>query len=126
MILKLAIWSLLGALVASAVPNAAAAAPGPYFSYRVPMAWGCLPPVHYVQQSLPYFSLYPPVYYGYPVARPYGHSPYAWPPRTVSAEIKPIQPLVARNPFVPREVIATPIPQRRIPTPQRMSNPYAR
>ncbi len=30
--------------------------------------------------SLPYFALYPPVYYSQPVARPYGYSPFALPP----------------------------------------------
>jgi hypothetical protein len=34
----------------------------------------------YGQQSIPYFALYPPVYYSHPVARPYGFSPFAYPP----------------------------------------------
>jgi hypothetical protein len=32
------------------------------------------------QQILPYYSLYPPVYYSHPVPRPYGYSPFALPP----------------------------------------------
>ena len=34
----------------------------------------------YGQDSIPYFALYPPVYYSHPVARPYGFSPFAYPP----------------------------------------------
>jgi hypothetical protein len=30
--------------------------------------------------TIPYFSLFPPVYYSYHVPRPYGYSPFAYPP----------------------------------------------
>ena len=33
---------------------------------------------------IPYYALYPPVYYSYPVARPYGYSPFAYPPGTMT------------------------------------------
>ena len=36
---------------------------------------------------IPYYSLYPPVYYSYPVARTYGYSPFAYPPGTMTPEI---------------------------------------
>jgi len=35
---------------------------------------------------LPYFSLYPPVYYSHSVPRPYGYSPFALPPGMQPAE----------------------------------------
>ena len=50
----------------------------------------------------PYYALFPPVYYSYPVARPYGFSPFAYPPGTMTPEAKPA--VSAReyiNPYVP-------------------------
>jgi hypothetical protein len=35
---------------------------------------------------VPYFSLYPPVYYSHSVPRPYGYSPFALPPGVQPAE----------------------------------------
>ncbi len=43
--------------------------------------WGYGIPYNvYGQDSIPYFALYPPVYYSHPVPRPYGFSPFAYPP----------------------------------------------
>ena len=49
----------------------------------------------------PYFALHPPVYYSRPVARTYGYSPYAYPPRTKTPELPPPTPKVIQNRFVP-------------------------
>lgn len=46
----------------------------------------------------PYFSLHPPVYYGYRVARPYGYSPYAAPAGVLPAEFVQAPKLID-NPF---------------------------
>ena len=79
----------------------------------------------YGQDSIPYFALYPPVYYSHPVPRPYGFSPFAYPPgvttpngvayysgtvpnRQARYRVKPqttvgktaAAPLVIENPFV--------------------------
>ena len=44
-------------------------------------AWyGYIYPGTYAGQSVPYFSVHPPVYYSYRVARTYGYSPFAYPP----------------------------------------------
>jgi len=43
---------------------------------------------------IPYFALYPPVYYDQKVARPYGFTPFATPPGIPPAEAQ----------FVPREL----------------------
>jgi hypothetical protein len=32
------------------------------------------------ENRIPYYALFPPVYYSYPIARPYGDSPFASPP----------------------------------------------
>ena len=52
---------------------------------------------------LPYFTLFPPVYYSYPVARPYGWSPFAYPPGTRTPDIlPPVEAATYSNPYVPR------------------------
>jgi hypothetical protein len=57
---------------------------------------------------IPYYALYPPVYYSYPVARPYGYSPFAYPPGTITPEvIQKTAPVEYRNPFVPQQPKAT-------------------
>ncbi len=52
---------------------------------------------------LPHYALFPPVYYSYPVPRPYGYSPFAYPPGTLTPNVAP-PPAAAsfNNPFVPR------------------------
>ena len=34
----------------------------------------------YSSEYVPYYAMHPPVYYSYPVPRPYGYSPFAYPP----------------------------------------------
>ncbi len=50
----------------------------------------------------PYYALYPPVYYSYPVPRTYGYSPFAYPPGTPTPDLQiqelP-QPKVMINPY---------------------------
>ncbi|MDX1947321.1 MAG: hypothetical protein SFU86_18110 [Pirellulaceae bacterium] len=52
----------------------------------------------------PYFSIYPPVYYSHQItARPYGASPYAWPPGFSPITVRPQQEAAA--PPAPLEII---------------------
>ena len=53
----------------------------------------------------PYFALHPPVYYSQPVARPYGHSPFAYPGTMQTPEVA--EPVAAdiMNPYVPASQI---------------------
>ena len=52
--------------------------------------------------NLPYFALHPPVYYSEPVPRPYGYSPFAYPPGTMTPEVVTMaQPVTINNPYVP-------------------------
>jgi hypothetical protein len=62
-------------------------------------------------QQLPYFALFPPVYYSYPVARSYGYSPFAYPPGTVTPEVAP-GPVEFINPYVPQPVEPKPASDR--------------
>ena len=40
------------------------------------------------RRVIPYFAEHPPVYYSYPVPRPYGFSPYALPAGVMPAELQ--------------------------------------
>jgi hypothetical protein len=76
----------------------------------------------YWQDDLPYFALYPPVYYSHPVPRPYGFSPFAYPPGTMTPEAIRVQPLMVSNPFVPHS-LALDKPAKAA-GPLRIRNPY--
>ncbi len=52
--------------------------------------------------DVPYFSMFPPVYYSMPVPRTYGWSPFAYPPGTMTPEVEPAEPQDIVNPYVPQ------------------------
>ena len=53
--------------------------------------------------NVPYFALHPPVYYSHVVPRPYGYSPFAYPPSVMTPEVVvAAEPLTIINPHVPR------------------------
>lgn len=50
---------------------------------------------------VPYYALFPPVYYSYPVPRTYGYSPFAYPPGTITPAAAPqVAAIEYINPFV--------------------------
>ena len=49
--------------------------------------------------NVPYYAAFPPVYYSYPVARPYGYSPFAYPPGVMTPEVEAAAPLAIENPY---------------------------
>jgi hypothetical protein len=54
-------------------------------------------------ERIPYYALYPPVYYSYPVARTYGYSPFAYPPGTMTPQAAPSAAAAEYiNPYVPK------------------------
>ena len=94
--------------------------------FGVPYALGGYGSSIYANERLPYYSLFPPVYYKQAIPRSYGYSPYAYPlgsptpPTTSVSQLLPNpfytapapaplegelaarpKPLVIRNPFVP-------------------------
>ncbi len=99
MIGRIRLGIVLGVLVAAGASASSAKAqigfgPGAYglgyFNYG------------YNQPRIPYYALYPPVYYSYPVARPYGFSPFAYPPGVMTPDAPPQSAAVEyRNPYVP-------------------------
>jgi len=78
---KLAIWVLLGvSLTCSFMFDTSASAAVP-FTRGVLAAGAYVPPSVFVDENLlPFYSLYPPVYYSYPVKHSYGSSPFTWGP----------------------------------------------
>lgn len=58
-----------------------------------------------VDRRVPYFAAHPPVYYSYPVARPYGYSPFAYMPHVQTPEIieASLEPQEIMNPYVPSD-----------------------
>jgi hypothetical protein len=78
--------------------------------------------------------MHPPVYYSYPVPRPYGYSPYAYPPGVMTPEIlgELTGPQEIINPHVPPAEKTNPTSSKtdktaratRASIPQVMINPY--
>ncbi len=99
-----------------------------------PYVFGCYWPPYghwssrtYEIERLPYYAVYPPVYYSHPVSRPYGQSPFAAPPEERSpGHEEPIDggPLVVVNPFAADEAGATPL-ESSSPKWLRIKNPFA-
>jgi hypothetical protein len=58
--------------------------------------------------EVPYFSMFPPVYYSMPVPRTYGWSPFAYPPGTMTPEVAADGPEDIINPYVPQNKEAKP------------------
>ncbi len=94
-------------------PNPCALA---YYGYAFPR-------LGYTPYHVPYFALHPPVYYSYPVPRPYGYSPFAYPPGTMTPEVAPPTPVIIQNKFVPAKSAAKNKDQIA-QTPLRLINPF--
>lgn len=109
-------WVLLGTLLLGLTPGAASAhgwLPGG--SWTGWAAWWPAPS-GYTQQHVPYFAKHPPVYYSYPVARPYGHLPYPYLPAATLAQPAASQPVAVRNPYAAGDAALAP---------RRIVNPFA-
>ncbi|HQU45732.1 MAG TPA: hypothetical protein PK867_23160, partial [Pirellulales bacterium] len=74
-------------------------------------------------QPPPYYAVFPPVYYSHPVARPYGYSPFAYPPGYITPSVGPVPPKEVANPYVPRERKAS-TTDRTAAAPKVFVNPY--
>jgi hypothetical protein len=48
----------------------------------------------------PFYAMFPPVYYSYPVPRTYGYSPFAYPAGTMTPEIEISEPETIVNPYI--------------------------
>jgi hypothetical protein len=85
-------------------------------------AWDYACPTIYSTESVPYFSLHPPVYYSYRVARTYGYSPFAYPPGVQTPDSWPSRPARMSNAFFLEGDESTDSSQG--PHPLRIDNPF--
>jgi hypothetical protein len=83
--------------------------------------------------DVPYFSMFPPVYYSLPVPRSYGWSPFAYPPGTMTPEVVAEQSQDITNPYVPQNSESKPAKPSsvrtaayRAPVPQVLINPFVK
>lgn len=69
--------------------------------YGYPGYWDIGQLYRQLDSQVPYFAAHPPVYYSYPVARPYGHSPFAYLPSVQAPAMvpAPVKPQEILNPF---------------------------
>jgi hypothetical protein len=114
---------VLVGVVALAVPRSANGQFGPNGCPYVPYCWG----YGYGSVSandVPYFSLYPPVYYSYRVARTYGYSPFAYPPGVMTPGSEPPREVVVRGAYPAGEAAETSEEQQGGPKPLRIDNPF--
>mgnify|MGYP001245983034 CR=1 FL=1 len=91
------------------IADVAKAVQGPYFARYGCGPWAYLPTPVYTPERVPYYALYPPVYYSYPIAEPYGRNPY------VPAASSPA-PVAVYPTSTPEAAPARP--------PLRITNPY--
>ena len=122
MIGRVNLWIGCGVLLAASLSAATASAQvvyGPggyglgYFNYD------------YNQPRIPYYALYPPVYYSYPVARPYGYSPFAYPPGVMTPDVAPKASAAEyRNPYVRPSAKPQPASDRSAAAAKTYYNPY--
>ena len=75
-------------------------------------------------ERIPYYALYPPVYYSYPVARTYGYSPFAYPPGTMTPQSAPPAAANFINPYRKPAPAAQPAGDKTAGVPRTYINPY--
>jgi hypothetical protein len=76
----------------------------------------------YCTESVPYYSLNPPVYYSYRVARTYGYGPFAYPPGVLTPGSESPRPATVRNVYAPTEEVEA--AEASPPKPLRIVNPF--
>jgi hypothetical protein len=132
---RMSLWIGCGVLLAASLQASQASAqfgigPGAYglgfYNYNANQFGG--------NYRIPYYALFPPVYYSYPVARTYGYSPFAYPPGTITPATAPqVAAVEYINPFVkpsgdsngtPAEVKET--VDKSASMPRMYSNPFVK
>ncbi len=77
------------------------------------------------EDRIPYYALHPPVYYSYPIARPYGDSPFASPPGYYGPGCADCGPQTIINPYATpgNATPSTTTPPETVPTPPAPTSP---
>jgi hypothetical protein len=109
-------------LIAFGLPCGANGQDEVYASPYALASWGCYYPGTYSLELVPYFTLHPPVYYSYRVARTYGYSPFPYPPGVLTPGSEPSRPAIVRNVYVDESAEAP--TSGRGPQPLRIDNPF--
>jgi hypothetical protein len=118
---------ILGVGLIGCVCAGADSADAQIFAPSYGFAGGTGPYNLYIQDTPPFYAMYPPVYYSQPMSRSYGWSPFAYPPGVPTpqahvsapqgvhtatvvesnapapAEAVAVAPLTIENPFVPKK-----------------------
>jgi len=94
-----------------------------YWPYSAGQDWGYGYYSIYAHDYIPYYALHPPVYYSYQVSRPYGYSPFAYPPGTMTPRFETERLRIFED-SASVEQVATPEPQQTTSVPKRIVNPY--
>jgi hypothetical protein len=110
-------------VVTLALPHVANAQYGVYGWPYGPCGWSYTYPYSYSNQTVPYFAMYPPVYYSYRVARTYGYSPFAYPPGVMTPGSEAPRPVIVQNQYSGSEAAGT-MEGQQSGQPQRIDNPY--
>jgi hypothetical protein len=106
MISRLNLWIGCGILLAASVGASSACAQNG-IAFGMPGGYG-IGSYNYGagdinQPHIPYYALFPPVYYSHPVPRTYGYSPFAYPPGVMTPDVGPAVGAVEYlNPYVPQ------------------------
>ena len=114
-IVAAAIWATYTSAAQAQVGGAPYALGYAFFGNGLYNSSSTLPP--------PYYAIFPPVYYSFPVARPYGYSPFAYPPGYITPEGEPVPAKEIANPYVPRKP-ASKTADRTAAVPKVIFNPY--
>jgi hypothetical protein len=82
--------------------------------------WGCN--LFGNDERIPFYAIFPPVYYSRIVARPYGWTPFAYSPDAIIMPVEESGSKEIINPYVPRGTTPTP---EVVPTPGTKAKPSA-
>lgn len=121
--MKRHLLTILAALCAVALFVPTSRAQDCYGSGYGGCGWGYGLLYNTLDYRVPYFAAHPPVYYSYPVPRPYGYSPFAYPPNVMTPEVLgAVEPAMIENPYVPSSQKTSEQPLDRV-TSQRQVQP---
>jgi hypothetical protein len=77
-------------------------------------------------EQLPYFAVFPPVYYHGVTPRTYGYSPFAYVAQAPSSDSSCATPLVVINQYVAGNAAGQPPASTAAPAPRLIKNPYVK
>ncbi|HEX4145370.1 MAG TPA: hypothetical protein VHY91_17835 [Pirellulales bacterium] len=117
---------ILGAGLIGCVGAGASSAQAQIFAPSYGFAGGTGPYNLYIQDTPPFYAMYPPVYYSQPMSRAYGWSPFAYPPGVATPQNQISAPMGVQTSAV-YDSNATPAPAEAFAqAPLTIENPYVR